>query len=625
MAEGPASRTGSDDDTGDLTKDALPPGADPGATLSDTPLASLQEMSATIEGPMPAELREGDGDRSSADGADAPTIMDLGPAAKEAVAIARRRGSSTPKNPKGRRASSNSKDKKQDEDTAPDGALSPPKAAGEKAEAEAATPVSSSLPTELPGAAEQPTDLPTERPTRPSEESLFGGLLKEAANLKPAEKATAEATKEQDTPSAASLRVTVPAAPKRKPTPRRAAKRKAQETLQIDGRGKKRPSAISKGPERVEEEQRQLGRYKVLGEIGVGGMAIVYKAVQPALDRLVAIKELRPEYLNDEQILARFEREATSLATFQHQNIVHIYDFVRDFDAAYIVMEYVDGVDVFDVLAETTALPADVAAVIALQMATGLEYAHFRGIIHRDIKPSNILLSKLGEVKIMDFGIARDPGRANITQVGMALGTPAYMAPEQIRGEEIDFRADIFSFGICLYEMLTGEKPWSDDGSTNVARKILYEDPIPARRYNPDVPPPLEAVIERCIERDRDKRYATTAELRRDLEAYVFRQVPEEPRQRLVVFLRNRHLITEGDASAVVPRPVLSDPILRRRDLGARMPPAEDLLKPVLVAGAITFLAVLVSAILASFVPYGTRLADAPPELTPVTAPQSDE
>ena len=398
-------------------------------------------------------------------------------------------------------------------------------------------------------------------------------------------------------------------------------KRKNQRTLNIEGRG--RSDAVVAAETAGDSEQR-IGSYRVLGELGSGGMAVVYKAVQPALDRLVAIKELRPDLAHDKQIVARFEREATSLATLQHGNIVHIYDFVRDFDSTYIVMEYVEGVDLFDVLAQTTRLPSDVGAVVALQIAEALEYAHYRGIIHRDIKPSNVLISKLGEVKLMDFGIARDPGRANITQIGMALGTPAYMAPEQIRGDQIDFRADLFSFGICLFEMLCGEKPWPDEGGQSVARKILFEQPRQIREFNPDVPAALEAVIARCLNKEPAQRYATTYDLRRDLESYVAREVHIDPRQRSVVFLRNRKLITEGEASSFVGATALTDGELKRRDQGLGSPPAEALLRRVLIACAIALAGVFLAAAVAALVPFGQRLASGPQRLVPASSVASD-
>ena len=233
-----------------------------------------------------------------------------------------------------------------------------------------------------------------------------------------------------------------------------------------------------------------MGPYNVVDEIGAGGMAVVYEAIQPSLDRRVAIKVLRPEYMHDRQIATRFEREAAALAAMQHGNIVHVYDFVVEANRAYIVMEYVDGIDLFDILAEAKRVPPEVAALIARGMSEGLAHAHHRGIIHRDIKPSNILVSKMGEVKIMDFGIARDPGKSDLTQVGLAVGTPAYMAPEQIRGDRIDFRTDLFAVGIVLYEMLSGEKPWTEEEGRAITIKVLDEPMQPLREVAPDVPAP---------------------------------------------------------------------------------------------------------------------------------------
>jgi serine/threonine protein kinase len=346
-------------------------------------------------------------------------------------------------------------------------------------------------------------------------------------------------------------------------------------------------------PAPASPEGRTLGQYRVLAEIGSGGMAIVYKALQPALDRLVALKELRHELTHDAQIVARFEREATSLATLQHGNIVHIYDFIRDGDGAFIVMEFVEGLDLFDLLHSAGRLPPEVAAAIALQLAEGLEYAHYRGIIHRDVKPSNLLISKMGEVKIMDFGIARDPGRSELTQVGMALGTPAYMAPEQIRGDVTDARSDQFAAGIVLYEMLSGHKPWGDGEGTTVARKILYDEPAPLTRHVPDAPLPLVRIVERCLAKEPDKRFGTTHELRRALADYLAAEVTIDVRQRVVIYLRNRGLITDGDASSFVHPAALFDGVMRRRDLGLPSESAKDWLRPLVFAAAFGLLAAI--------------------------------
>ncbi|MEQ8274345.1 MAG: serine/threonine-protein kinase [Deltaproteobacteria bacterium] len=354
--------------------------------------------------------------------------------------------------------------------------------------------------------------------------------------------------------------------------------------------------------------ERRVGPYRVLEELGSGGMAVVYKAVQPALDRLVAIKELRAEYVHDKQIATRFEREATSLATLQHGNIVHVYDYLKDLESAYIVMEYVDGIDLFDVLAESDKVPPDIAAIVAAEVAEGLEYAHYRGIVHRDIKPSNILLSKRGEVKIMDFGIARDPGKSELTQVGLAVGTPAYMAPEQIRGDTIDFRTDVFALGICLYEMLSGHKPWPEEEGRSVTVKVLDEPYVPLEKTAPGVPPELSQIVSRCLAKDPGRRFATTYELRSALESYATREVRSDPRTRIALYLRNRGFISDAEAANFVDTTLLNDASMRRRDEGIPLPPADVLLKPVGLAHALALAVIVIAGLLAVFFPIGQSL-----------------
>jgi serine/threonine-protein kinase len=350
-------------------------------------------------------------------------------------------------------------------------------------------------------------------------------------------------------------------------------------------------------------------------EVGSGGMAVVYKAHQPSLDRVVAIKELRAEYVHDRQIAARFAREAASLATLQHQNIVHIFDYLYDYESAHIIMEYVEGIDLFDILAACDRVPAEIGAIIAMQVAEGLEYAHYRGIVHRDIKPSNILLSKKGEVKLMDFGIARDPGNSELTQIGIAVGTPAYMAPEQIRGDRIDHKTDIFALGIVLYEMLAGEKPWSEEEGRSVTVKVLDEEPTPIDARVDGLPVDLARIISRCLKKDPAQRYQTTYELRRDLELFVNRAVPSDPRGRLVLFLRNRSMISESEASSFVRPELLADVSLKRYDQGIPLPPSRAMLRPIAIASAGGFAAILLGAVLALFVPYGQELAGERPRM----------
>lgn len=441
--------------------------------------------------------------------------------------------------------------------------------------------------------AEAPTIVPSSGRTD-QKPQLFAGLLAEAAAHGPA--ANPAATPSKPPPPLPGPEPAADATVTALPHP--SAILSAVVRGKVDRGSELGPRSELPHPSPVEDKSvlepapsRQLGAYRILGELGSGGMAVVYKAVQPALDRMVAIKELRHEYVSDRQIMARFEREATSLATLQHGNIVHIYDFISDGGGAYIVMEFVEGIDLFDLLHQTGRLAPDVAAVIAFQLAEGLAYAHYRGIIHRDVKPSNLLISKMGEVKIMDFGIARDPGRSDLTQVGMALGTPAYMAPEQIRGDKIDFRADIFAFGIVLYEMTTGKKPWGDDDGTAVARKILYEEFTPPTVYVPDLPVELVQIITTCLAKDPEKRFASAYHLRRALGDYLSRELAIDHRQRVVVFLRNRGIITEGEASSFVHGQVLYDGVLRRKDLGLRSVSSAELTRPLIFAHGLAVLA----------------------------------
>lgn len=256
--------------------------------------------------------------------------------------------------------------------------------------------------------------------------------------------------------------------------------------------------------------------YEILSELGSGGMATVYKAIQKSLDRPVAIKELKKSYHTDLQIVQRFEREAKMSASFQHENIVHIYDYWKKPDYC-IVMEYVDGTNLAEVIEKTGPLPVDVGVMIAIQVLSALDYAHMRGLIHRDVKPSNIMIKKNGEVKLMDFGIAHTKTLQTLTQPGTFLGTPAYMSPEQILGQGLDVQSDIFSFGIVLYEMFTGAKPFEDEENRSVTAKILKDKPIPPRRLNKDIPRGLQRIIKKCMLKKLERRYASASDLAKAL------------------------------------------------------------------------------------------------------------
>ncbi len=256
--------------------------------------------------------------------------------------------------------------------------------------------------------------------------------------------------------------------------------------------------------------------YEIIGEIGAGGMATVYKAVQKSLGRMVAIKELKKAYHADDQIVKRFERESRVAASLQHENIVHIYDYWKKPNYA-IVMEFVDGATLADVIEKTGALPVDVGVMIAVQVSNALDYAHMRGLVHRDIKPSNIIIKRNGEVKLMDFGIAQSRSLEALTLPGMLIGTPAYMSPEQILGQQLDVRSDVFSFGIVLYEMFTGAKPFSDDNTRSVTARILKDTFTSPRKINGEIPWRLQWIIKKCLRKKPQRRFSSMMEAGRKL------------------------------------------------------------------------------------------------------------
>ena len=312
----------------------------------------------------------------------------------------------------------------------------------------------------------------------------------------------------------------------------------------------------------------RIGNCRILGEIGSGGMAVVYKAVQEPLGRVVAIKALKPSIAMDSQFAKRFEREAHFMASLQHENILHVVDFVKDGSSMYIVMEYVQGIDLYDLLDHSPTLPVEVAAIIGMQVARALDYAHFRGIIHRDIKPANIMISQQGEVKLMDFGIARDDKLSDLTETGTGLGTPSYMSPEQILGDKLDFRSDVFSVGIVLYQMVTGQKPFVEDEARTVMQKIRLDRFTSARKVNPKVPRQFERILGRCMEKMPANRYPTTQALIDDLMEFLAARVPMNYNARLVMYQRDVGVMPDDEADAIlatgIPRSAKDGPRDRR-------------------------------------------------------------
>lgn len=259
-------------------------------------------------------------------------------------------------------------------------------------------------------------------------------------------------------------------------------------------------------------------RYTILECIGGGGMANVYRAQDTLLDRPVAVKVLRPQFTGDDQFVRRFRNEAQAAARVSHPHIVNIYDVGKDEDVYYIVMEYIQGETLKEYIERKNILSTDEAVSIALQICEALDHAHQNNLIHCDIKPHNILLGKGGRVKVTDFGIARAVTSATMTQTGTIIGSVHYISPEQAKGGVASVHSDIYSLGIVLYEMLTGQVPFSGESPIGVALKHLQEEIVPPMQLNPDIPPMLEAVILKAVAKEPDKRYPSITSMMHDLE-----------------------------------------------------------------------------------------------------------
>jgi serine/threonine-protein kinase len=265
------------------------------------------------------------------------------------------------------------------------------------------------------------------------------------------------------------------------------------------------------------KEKILANRYRLTEQIGMGGMAIVYRAVDLRTGHNVAVKVLRPEFNEDSEFISRFQREAEAASKMTHHNIVNLLDVGMDGENRYLVMEYVQGKTLKEVIQERGKLSAPLAGQIAIRILSALEHAHRNGIVHRDIKPQNILVHADGHIKVADFGIARIANSSTLTKGDNVMGSVHYFSPEQARGEGANATSDIYSTGIVLYEMLTGKVPYDGDNPVAVAMQHLHATPVPIQNLAPDVPPAMVRVCMKAMEKNPAQRYQSARDMASDL------------------------------------------------------------------------------------------------------------
>ena len=285
--------------------------------------------------------------------------------------------------------------------------------------------------------------------------------------------------------------------------------------------------SIGGGPARLHPET--IGKYRIVEPIGRGGMGMIFKAHDPILDRLVALKVISPEIEVTDDLRARFFREAKACAKLNHPNIVTVHDMGEDAGRLFIVMEFLQGEELRQIIKANTPLTLEDKLSLIRQVCRGLHYAHQQGVVHRDMKPANIFVLRSGGVKVLDFGIAQlattDPG---LTRTGLIMGTLRYISPEQVRGR-VDRRSDMFSLGSVLYELLTSRPPFVGDDPMQLLEQLRSDDPPPPTQIDPTIPAELEAVVQRAMRKNPDERYRDLDEMGAALDAVHARMIERRP------------------------------------------------------------------------------------------------
>ena len=334
--------------------------------------------------------------------------------------------------------------------------------------------------------------------------------------------------------------------------------------------------------------RKRIGGYDLIEPLDQGGMGVVHLAIQPELERHVVIKSLRKDLVQNKEIDERFRREAEAAGRVHHQNVVTVYDCFSWRGERYIAQEYVDGADLDMALRVVRRVAPSVAALLALELARGLEAIHERDIVHRDLKPSNVLLGKGGEVKIADFGIALEGTGERLTRMGYAVGTPPYMSPEQLLGERVDQRSDVFAFGVLLYEMAVGEPPFPEvdpECDDALIKRIQAERYHALRRRNPEALRWLSKLVRHCLRPKPGKRPQLMSEVRAVLERRLGYPAPADCRREIANWLHEQSVFEPVENETVLaPRPL---PKARRRLL-PRI--------PLKVAAVFAFCAVLITS-----------------------------